>query len=331
MVTLPVGSTTVDFAYAVHTEVGHACIGAKVNGRLVPLQHHLKSGDTCEVFTSKLESAGPTRDWLQFVESPRARNKIKQWFSRERREDMVEAGRDELIKEFRREGLPIQRMWASDAIVAEIEAASFADLDSLLAGVGEGHVSARSLAQKVARGFRTGDDAEQPAATVLPPSRGPRRPRNIAGVHVEGLDDVLVRLSRCCTPVPGDDIVGFVTRGRGVSVHRTDCANAESLMSQQAARLVDVEWDGDQSRAVFRAGVEVVALDRSKLLRDVANSLSEQHVNIVACSTHTGSDRVARMRFEFEMADPSHLESVLRTIKQIDAVYDAYRLVPGKG
>ncbi|HAN35393.1 MAG: RelA/SpoT family protein [Ilumatobacteraceae bacterium] len=331
VVTLPVGSTTVDFAYAVHTEVGHACIGAKVNGRLVPLNHHMKSGDTCEIFTSKVESAGPSRDWLQFVESPRARNKIKQWFSRERREDMVENGRDELIKEFRREGLPIQRMWTSDAILAEIEAASYADLDSLLAGVGEGHVSARSIAQKVARTFRTGDDAEQPAATVLPRSRGPRRPRNIAGVHVEGLDDVLVRLSRCCTPVPGDDIVGFVTRGRGVSVHRTDCANAESLMSEQAARLVDVEWDGDQSRAVFRAAVEVVALDRSKLLRDVANSLSEQHVNIVACSTHTGSDRVAKMRFEFEMADPSHLESVLRTIKQIDAVYDAYRLVPGKG
>ena len=331
VVTLPVGSTTVDFAYAVHTEVGHACIGAKVNGRLVPLTHLMKSGDTCEIFTSKVESAGPSRDWLQFVESPRARNKIKQWFSRERREDMVEAGRDELIKEFRREGLPIQRMWSNPALVAEIEAASYTDLDSLLAGVGEGHVSARSIAQKVARTFRTGDDAEQPAATVLPRGRGPRRPRNEAGVHVEGLDDVLVRLSRCCTPVPGDDIVGFVTRGRGVSVHRTDCANAESLMSEQAARLIDVEWDGDQSRAVFRAGVEVIALDRSKLLRDVANSLSEQHVNIVACSTHTGSDRVAKMRFEFEMADPSHLESVLRTIKQIDAVYDAYRLVPGKG
>jgi len=331
VVTLPVGSTTVDFAYAVHTEVGHACIGAKVNGRLVPLTHLMKSGDTCEIFTSKVESAGPSRDWLQFVESPRARNKIKQWFSRERREDMVEAGRDELIKEFRREGLPIQRMWTNPAVLEEIEAASFADLESLLAAVGEGHVSARSIAQKVARTFRSGDDAEQPAATVLPRSRGPRRPRNDAGVHVEGLDDVLVRLSRCCTPVPGDDIVGFVTRGRGVSVHRTDCANAESLMSEQAARLVDVEWDGDQSRAVFRAAVEVVALDRSKLLRDVANSLSEQHVNIVSCSTHTGSDRVAKMRFEFEMADPSHLDSVLRTIKQIDAVYDAYRLVPGKG
>jgi len=331
VVTLPVGSTTVDFAYAVHTEVGHACIGAKVNGRLVPLTHLMKSGDTCEIFTSKVESAGPSRDWLQFVESPRARNKIKQWFSRERREDMVEAGRDELIKEFRREGLPIQRMWTNPAVLEEIEAASFTDLESLLAAVGEGHVSARSIAKKVARTFRSGDDAEQPAATVLPRSRGPRRPRNDAGVHVEGLDDVLVRLSRCCTPVPGDDIVGFVTRGRGVSVHRTDCANAESLMSEQAARLVDVEWDGDQSRSVFRAAVEVVALDRSKLLRDVANSLSEQHVNIVSCSTHTGSDRVAKMRFEFEMADPSHLDSVLRTIKQIDAVYDAYRLVPGKG
>jgi len=331
VVTLPVGSTTVDFAYAVHTEVGHACIGAKVNGRLVPLTHLMKSGDTCEIFTSKVESAGPSRDWLQFVESPRARNKIKQWFSRERRDDMVEAGRDELIKEFRREGLPIQRMWTNPAVVEEIAAASFADLDSLLAAVGDGQVSARSIAQKVARTFRTGDDAEQPAATVLPRSRGPRRPRNDAGVHVEGLADVLVRLSRCCTPVPGDDIVGFVTRGRGVSVHRTDCANAESLMSEQAARLIDVEWDGDQSRAMFRAGVEVVALDRSKLLRDVANSLSEQHVNIVSCSTHTGSDRVAKMRFEFEMADPSHLDSVLRTIKQIDAVYDAYRLVPGKG
>ena len=330
VVTLPVGSTAVDFAYAVHTEVGHACIGAKVNGRLVPLHHKMKSGDTCEIFTSKVESAGPTRDWLQFVESPRARNKIKQWFSRERREDMIESGRDELTKELRREGLPVQRIWASDALAEEIEAASYADLDSLLAAIGEGHVSARSIAGKVARHLHGDRPDEQLPATVLPRT-GPSRSRNSAGVHVEGIDDVLVRLSRCCTPVPGDEIIGFVTRGRGVSVHRADCANAASLMSEQSARLIDVEWDGDQSKALFRAAVEVVALDRSKLLRDVANSLSEQHVNIVACSTHTGSDRVAKMRFEFEMGDPSHLESVLRTIKQIDSVYDAYRLVPGKG
>ena len=161
--------------------------------------------------------------------------------------------------------------------------------------------------------------------------QGSRRQRNRAGVHVEGLDDVLVRLSRCCTPVPGDEILGFVTRGRGVSVHRSDCANAESLVSEQAARLIEVEWHGDQSRSVFRAAVEVVAFDRSRLLRDVANTLSEQHVNIVSCTTHTGGDRVAKMRFEFEMADAGHLDSVLRTIKSIDAVYDAYRLVPGKG
>ena len=230
----------------------------------------------------------------------------------------------------RKQNLPLQKLMSQDSFAEVAAQMRYDDVSALYAAVGEGHVSARSIAQKVARTFRSGADGEQPAATVLPRSRGGRRPRNEAGVHVEGLDDVLVRLSRCCTPVPGDDIVGFVTRGRGVSVHRTDCANAESLMSEQAARLIDVEWDGDQSRAVFRAGVEVVALDRSKLLRDVANSLSEQHVNIVSCSTHTGSDRVAKMRFEFEMADPSHLESVLRTIKQIDAVYDAYRLVPGK-
>ena len=187
---------------------------------------------------------------------------------------------------------------------------------------------ARSFAGKVARRLR-----DDPEVEDLPADRfsltQPRRQRNSTGVHVEGIDDVLVRLSRCCTPVPGDDIIGFVTRGRGVSVHRADCANALSLMAEQATRLVDVEWDHDQSQALFRAGVEVVALDRSRLLRDVANSLSEQHVNIVACSTHTGSDRVAKMRFEFEMGDPSHLDAVLRTIKQIDSVYDAYRLVPG--
>ena len=329
VVTLPVGATTVDFAYAVHTEVGHTCIGAKVNGRLVSLDQQLRSGDTCEIFTSKLESAGPSRDWLQFVVSPRARNKIRQWFSRERRVDMIEAGRDDLTKEFRREALPIQRTWKHEALAAEVAAMGYADLDALLAAIGENHVSARSVAQKVARALRTGED-EALATNMLHPTQG-RRSRGAAGVHVEGLDDVLVRLSKCCTPVPGDEIIGFVTRGRGVSVHRADCANAESLVAEQAARLIDVEWDDQHAGTLFRAGVEVVAFDRSKLLRDVANSLSEHHVNIVACSTHTGSDRVAKMRFGFEMADPSHLEAVLRTIKMIDAVYDAYRLVPGKG
>ena len=211
----------------------------------------------------------------------------------------------------------------------EIASSSYADLDSVLAAIGEHHVSARSIAQKVARGFSQGADGEQfSVASPTRPDR-PNRPRSSVGVHVEGLDDILVRLSRCCTPVPGDEIIGFVTRGRGVSVHRADCANAVSLMSDHATRLIEVDWDGVASGSVFRAGVEVVALDRSRLLRDVANALSDHHVNIVACDTATGNDRVAKMRFEFELADPNHLAAVLRTIKQIDAVYDAYRLVPG--
>ncbi len=330
VVTLPVGSTPVDFAYAVHTEIGHACIGAKVNGRLVSLDQKLASGDTCEIFTSKVESAAPSQDWLGFVASPRARNKIRQWFSRERRLDMIEAGREALAQELRREGLPVQRMWSSEQLKAVIADHSYVDLDALLAAIGEHHVSAKSVAQRVARGFRGGDDEEQLPATVLRPRRK-RTSSDKIGVHVEGLDDVLVRLANCCTPVPGDEIIGFVTRGRGVSVHRADCANAVTLMSDHAMRLIEVDWDDSPSGAMFRAGVEIVALDRSRLLRDVANALSDHHVNIVACDTSTGSDRVAKLRFEFEMADPSHLNAVLRTIKQIDAVYDAYRLVPGAG
>jgi GTP pyrophosphokinase len=330
VITLPVNSTPVDFAYAVHTEVGHRCVGARVNGRLVPLDGTLNSGDTCEIFTSKVEDAGPSRDWLGFVRSPRARNKIKQWFTRERREDMVEAGRDELTAELRREGLPVNRIWESDVFVQEMEALNIADAETLFASIGENHVSARGFAQRIGRAVRNEAEGE----VLAMPMRADRTdgiPRTAAGIHVEGLDDVLVRLSRCCTPVPGDDIVGFVTKGRGVSVHRADCANATTLAYDQPTRLVEVEWSGSTVGTLFRAGVEVVALDRSRLLRDVANSLSEQHVNIVSCSTHTGSDKVARMRFEFEMGDPNHLDSVLRVIKAIDSVYDAYRIVPGGG
>jgi GTP pyrophosphokinase len=186
------------------------------------------------------------------------------------------------------------------------------------------------VAQRVARGFKTGEEEEQLPSTITKPRRQ-RRSRTGVGVHVEGLDDVMVRLSRCCTPVPGDDIIGFITRGRGVTVHRADCANAVGLGNAQSARMIDVEWDGDTGESMFIASIEVKALDRSKLLRDVSNALSDHHVNIVACSTHTGTDRISRMRFDFELADPSHLDAVVRTIKTIDSVYDAYRIVPGKG
>lgn len=328
VITLPLNSTPVDFAYAVHTEVGHACVGARVNGRLVSLDARLASGDSCEIFTSKVEDAGPSRDWLGFVQSPRARTKIKNWFTRERREDMVESGREELTAELRREGLPVQRIWTSDAFLQELEALNMADVDTLFAAVGEHHVSARGFAQRIGRAVRREDSDEQLAMPMRVDRPSVDR-RSSTGIHVEGLEDVLVRLSRCCTPVPGDDILGFVTKGRGVSVHRTDCANAVTLMVDEPTRMIDVEWSRTTPGTVFTAGVEVVALDRGRLLRDVANALSEQHVNIVACSTNTGSDRVAKMRFEFELADPNHLESVLRVIKSIDSVYDAYRIVPG--
>lgn len=330
VIALPLGSCPVDFAYSVHTAIGNACIGARVNSRLVPLTHQLKSGDTCEIFTSKVESASPSRDWLEFIASPKARNKVKQWFSREKREDLIEAGREDLSKELRRVRLPVNRVMESAHLTAEMESLNYLDLDTLLAAIGEGHVEASQFAQRIAARFEDSESEERLPASVLRPDDLRRRGNGNVGIHIEGFDDVLVRLSKCCTPVPGDDILGFITRGRGVSVHRSDCANAGTFADDQSSRLVDVEWDGSATGTVFRASVEVVALDRSRLLRDVANELSEQHFNIVACSTHTGGDRVAKMRFEFELADPGHLDSVLRTIKKIDGVYDAYRSGTGR-
>jgi GTP pyrophosphokinase len=331
VVTLPRLATPIDFAYSVHTEVGHSCIGARVNGRLVPLDSSLLSGDTCEIFTSKVEGAGPSRDWLKIVVSPRARNKIRQWFSRERREDAIETGREELVKAMRREGLPVQKLLGGDVLEKTAETMSYPNLEGLYVAIGENRVSGSAIAQRVTRMLREGeeDTEDRMPLTARAPRRANKRSDG-AGIHVEGLDDVMVRLSRCCTPVPGDEILGFVTRGRGVSVHRADCANAVSLSTGQSDRLIDVDWDGEAD-TVFIAAIEVKALDRSRLLRDVSNALSDQHVNIIACSTQTGSDRISRMRFEFELADPQHLESVMSTIRQIDSVYDAYRILPGKG
>jgi GTP diphosphokinase / guanosine-3',5'-bis(diphosphate) 3'-diphosphatase len=328
VITLPAGATAVDFAYAIHTEVGHRCIGARVDRRLVPLDSALVSGVSVEIFTSKVEGAGPSRDWLQFVKTPRARSKIRQWFSRERREDAIETGKDELVKALRKEGLPVQKLAGSSVVAKVAEAMSYADLDALHAAIGEGHVSPRTVVQRAQRELRGGEE-QLPVTARRPPRRPPgARHRRTVGVHVEGLDDMMVRLSRCCTPVPGDEIMGFVTRGRGVSVHRTDCANAAGLATQ-AQRVIEVEWDHDQP-ATYIVSVEVEALDRSRLLRDIAQILSDHHVNILACTSQTSSDRVAKLRFDFELADPSHLDSILKTMKRVDSVYEAYRVLPGK-
>jgi len=330
VIALTANATPVDFAYAIHTEVGHRCIGAKVNGRLVPLDTRLNSADTVEIFTSKAPTAGPSRDWLGMVASSRARTKIRQWFSRERREDAIEFGREELIKELRREGLPVQKLASEHALADLATTMNYADLDALHAAIGDNRVSARAVAQRVLRDLRGGVYEEQLPVTARQQPTAPRPGRGSAvGVYVEGLDDLMVRLSRCCTPVPGDEIVGFVTRGRGVSVHRADCANAASLASRSRERLIEVEWD-HRSSGVFVATIEVVAIDRSRLLTDVTKVVSEHHLNIVSANTQTDSDRISRMRFDVELADPGHLESVLNLIRHLDAVYDVYRILPGK-
>jgi GTP pyrophosphokinase len=325
VIALPPRATPVDFAYAVHTEIGHRCIGAKINGRLVPLETKLASADTIEIFTSKAASAAPSRDWLNFVSSSRARNKIRQWFSRERRDDAVESGRDELMRALRREAMPVQSTLTSSSLLAVVEAMNLADVEALFVSIGEGQTSAQSVVQRLARELRGGIDEQMPT-TATSSTRAPRR--DAAGVYVEGLDDVMVHLARCCTPVPGDQIIGFVTQGRGISVHRADCSNAAALSVRSKERVIEVEWDAS-SESVFRATLEVMAFDRSHLLSDVSQVVSEHHLNIVGARTVTTADRVSRMTFDIELADPNHLESLISSLKRLDGVFDSYRQLPG--
>ena len=327
VVTLPLGATLVDFAYAIHTDVGHACVGAKVGGRLVPLETQLVTGDTVEVVTSRQPGAGPSRDWLQFVATHRASSKIKHWYSQERRTEAIDAGHEELTNELRRAGLPIREVLDGPELAEVAASMNYHEPDTLYAAVGEHHVSARSLVGRVAKALRPDGDDEITAIPVK--TRRPRRDTDRVGVHVEGLDDMLVRLSRCCTPVPPDEIMGFVTRGRGVSVHRSDCANAVSLMADQGDRLIDVDWDGE-SGGHFVVSVILKALDRPGLLRDITGVLADHQVNVLSTTTSTsGADRVATMRFDFEIMDPTHLETLLRMLRRVDSVYDVHRAVQG--
>ncbi|WP_448629367.1 RelA/SpoT family protein [Cellulomonas soli] len=329
VVALPAGSTPVDFAYAVHTEVGHRTMGARVNGRLVPLDSTLENGDVVDVFTSKSETAGPSRDWLGFVKSPRARNKIRQWFSKERREEAVEHGKDAIAKAMRKQNLPIQRLLSHESLVTLAHEMRYADVSSLYAAVGEGQVSAATVVQKLVHSMGGEPATEEDIAETARPGSAARRVRTgDTGVVVKGVDDVWVKLARCCTPVPGDDIVGFVTRGAGVSVHRSDCINVEGLR-REPERLVDVEWSHTGS-TLFLVQIQVEALDRSRLLSDVTRVLSDHHVNILSASVSTSRDRVALSRFVFEMAEPSHLASVLSAVRKVEGVFDVYRITGSK-
>jgi len=325
VIALPAGSTPVDFAYAVHTEVGNRCVGAKVNGKLVPLESTLVNGDVIDVVTNKNPTAAPSRDWLNFVNSPRARSKIKAWFSKERREEAIDAGRESIGRQMRKAGLPLQKIFAGHAILELSHDLHYPDIEAMYAAVGNGHVSAQMVVEKLAASLAVDDghsDTDHDHIVIPTTFQQPRR--STSGVDVEGADDVLVKLARCCAPVPGDEITGFITRGSGVSVHRVDCVNVTDLKEHQGDRMVNVSWNL-AAKTLFLVNIQVEALDRSRLLSDVTRTLSDQHVNILNASVSTSKDRVAISRFTFEMADASHLDAVLASVRGIEGVYDVYR------
>jgi guanosine-3',5'-bis(diphosphate) 3'-pyrophosphohydrolase len=323
VVALPGGSTPVDFAFSVHTDVGLRCAGAKVNGRLVPLESKLNNGDVIEIVTNKGEHAGPSRDWLNFVKSPRARSKIKAWFSKERREEAIDAGRESIARQMRKAGLPLQKIFAGHALLELAHDMHYADIDALYNAVGDGHVSASSIIEKLVASIGAEDSHPQPTIENIPTGVQATR-RTSSAIEVEGVDDVLVKLARCCTPVPGDAIMGFITKGSGISVHREDCINAGDLRDHQSERVVGVKWLPGAA-SIFLVNIQVEALDRARLLADVTRTLSEQHVNILSAAVSTSKDRVAISRFTFEMADAKHLDSVLAAVRNIEGVYDVYR------
>jgi len=323
VVALPGGSTPVDFAFSVHTDVGLRCAGAKVNGRLVPLESKLANGDVIEIVTNKSDSAGPSRDWLNFVKSPRARSKIKAWFSKERREEAIDAGRESIARQMRKAGLPLQKIFAGHALLELAHDLHYSEIEALYSAVGDGHVSAASVIEKLIASMGSDDSHPVPSVENIPTDNQVAK-RTSSAIKVEGVDDVLVKLARCCTPVPGDSIMGFITKGSGISVHRDDCRNASDLVEHQGERVVGVSWLAGAA-SVFLVNIQIEALDRARLLADVTRTLSEQHVNILSAAVSTSKDRVAISKFTFEMADAKHLDSVLAAVRNVEGVYDVYR------
>ena len=327
VISLPQDSTPIDFAYAIHTEVGHKTIGARVNGRLVPLESSLANGDVVEIFTSKAENAGPSRDWLTFVRSPRARNKIRHYFTRERREESVETGKELLARQLRKGGLPLQRLLTLEHLTAVAGFFKLTDVSALYAAVGEGTVGPQAVVNRliiVEGGDETVADEINEDRVVTGRRRRSSGGASDCGIRVLGASDLLVKLAKCCTPVPGDDILGFVTRGSGISVHRVDCSNVENLRSEPE-RLTPVEW-APNAKSSFLVAIQIEALDRNRLLSDITRALSDQHVNILSAALNTSKDRICRARFTFETADPTHLDHVLRAVRGVPAVYEAYRI-----
>lgn len=326
VIALPAGSTPVDFAYAVHTEIGNRCVGAKVNGRLVSLSTTLGNGDVVEVVTSKGEGAGvgPSRDWLNFVQSPRARSKIKAWFTKERKEEAIDAGKESIARQLRKQGAPLQKIFAGQSLLELAHELKYPDITALYAAVGDGHISAASVVEKLLNLLGV-EEQEFASLDVNVGASISRKRISDSGVEVIGVDDLLVKLARCCTPVPGDEITGFITKGSGVSVHRQDCINVGDLQEHQGDRFVSVRWTPG-ANSIFLVNIQVEALDRARLLSDVTRALSDNAVNILHASVSTAKDRTAFSKFTFEMADASHLEAVLKSVRAVPGVYDVYRV-----
>ena len=328
VINLPAGSTPVDFAYSVHTEVGHRCIGAKVNGKLVALESELKSGDRVEIFTSKDQNAGPSRDWQEFVVSPRAKAKIRQWFAKERREEHLEAGRDALAAEVQRGGLPMHRLFTAQSMRQVAQRLHYPDVDALYTAIGAGHVSAQHVGKMLVDLFGDEEDAVDALTDRAPMSELVRKESrsSASGVLVQGSPDVMAKLAKCCQPVPGDEIFGFVTRGGGVSVHRTDCTNAAKL-GEEPARLIDVAWaDNTSAGGASLATLQAEALDRHGLLAELTGVLTDQKLPILALSSQASDDQIANVRFTIEVSDTKQLGALMNQLRNVEGVFDIYRV-----
>ena len=331
LLALPRGATPLDFAYSIHTEVGHHCVGAKVNGKMVPLSYQLQNGDIVEIMTSKT-SPGPSQDWMGIVETTRARNKIRQWFSRERREDERHEGKELLDRAMRKRGLPLHKKEVTRVLSQVAEDYHCGKVEDLYRQIGAGHYSARQVANKAAQYLGLGrKDVIVPEGEPVAKPVPAVRPEMVAGatVHVVGVENALVTLAHCCNPSPGDNIVGFVTRGRGVSVHKRDCSNVEGLL-READRLIQVRW-GEQMPPARIIELCVEAMDRQKLVRDITTVLGDQGVNILSASFSADSQQIARSTYLFEIGSRQHLEEIIRELKKVDAVYDVFEILPHAG
>src|SRR6266480_1201606 len=321
---LPAGSTPIDFAYAVHTDVGHRMVGAKINGRIVPLHYRLKSGDFVEILTAR-GGRGPSRDWMSLAASSKARNKIRQWFSRETREETEHKGRETLETALKKQNLPYRKLQGSSVLAQVIRESGFKKAEDFYIALGSGKLQAGQIVNKVIQRLKTDQVAEEEAVPLKAPKERRAVSSDNLGINVRGVSDVLVRLAKCCTPVPGDKIVGYVSLGKGITIHREDCSNVKSLR-RNPERFTKVSWDGGATRS-FRVQIAVDSWDRPRLLEDVARTFAEHGANIVEYGGHV-EDQLAKNWYVAEVGDVKALRSLLTALRNLDAVFDAFRVTP---